>query len=105
MSEASAVCEIMAMHGGLIPDVSLGTHFFNDLVEHGLPYMACFPNKPGNSFDEEWLMAEPNQTEVRLEKPGKTDRFAGIARWLDVSRYNLTLNADPFHQVAILRLP
>ncbi|MBV5332992.1 pyruvate, phosphate dikinase, partial [bacterium] len=35
---ACAVCEVVAMHGGLIPDVSLGTHFFNDLVEHNLLY-------------------------------------------------------------------
>jgi pyruvate,water dikinase len=105
IATASAVCEIMAMHGGLIPDVSLGTHFFNDLVEHELLYMACFPGKPGNSFDEAWLMAAPNQTEVRLEKLGKTDRFTEVARWLDVADLDLTLTADPFHQVAILRLP
>ncbi|MDP3849341.1 MAG: PEP/pyruvate-binding domain-containing protein [Luteolibacter sp.] len=105
IAKASAVCEIMAMHGGLIPDVSLGTHFFNDLVEHELLYMACFPGKPANSFDEQWLMDEPSQTGQRLVKLGKTDHFAGIARWVDVSRFNLTLNADPFHQVAILRLP
>jgi pyruvate, water dikinase len=105
IAKAAAVCEIMAMHGGLVPDVSLGTHFFNDLVEHELLYMACFPGKPGNGFDEEWLMAEPSQTESRLEALGKSDKLATVARWVDVSRFNLILNADPFHQVAILRLP
>lgn len=102
---ASAVCEIMAMHGGLIPDVSLGTHFFNDLVEHELLYLACFPGKPGNVFDEDWLMAEPSQSEGRLEELGKSTKLAAVARWIDVSRHHLCLHADPFHQIAILRLP
>jgi hypothetical protein len=101
---ASAVCEIMAMHGGLIPDVSLGTHFFNDLVEHELLYLACFPGKPGNLYDEEWLMAEPSRTESMLDELGKHDRLAAVARWIDVSSSQLCLHADPFHQVAILRM-
>jgi len=29
----SVLCEIVAMRENLVPDVSLGTHFFNDLVE------------------------------------------------------------------------
>jgi hypothetical protein len=102
---ASAVCEIMAMHGGLIPDVSLGTHFFNDLVEHELLYLACFPGKPGNHYDEEWLMAEPSRTELILDELGKPNKFAAVARWIDVAGSNLCLHADPFHQIAILRLP
>ena len=28
-----ALCEIYTMHEGLSPDLPLGTHFFNDLVE------------------------------------------------------------------------
>ena len=102
---ASAVCEIMAMHGGLIPDVSLGTHFFNDLVEHELLYLACFPGKPGNLYDEDWLMAEPSRTNIMLDELGKPNKFAAVARWIDVSHRKLCLHADPFHQIAILRLP
>jgi hypothetical protein len=105
IAKASAVCEIMAMHGGLIPDVSLGTHFFNDLVEHELLYMACFPGKPGNFFDEDWLLAEPSQTAQRLENLGQSSKLDAVARWLDVAHLGLHLNADPYHQVAILRFP
>ena len=36
------------MHERLVPDVSLGTHFFNDLVEHDMLYVAYFPKKAGN---------------------------------------------------------
>ena len=33
ISRAAVVCEIVAMRENLVPDVSLGTHFFNELVE------------------------------------------------------------------------
>jgi len=39
----SALCEIVAMREDLVPDVSLGTHFFNELVEMDILYLALFP--------------------------------------------------------------
>ncbi|MEI6035036.1 MAG: PEP/pyruvate-binding domain-containing protein [Verrucomicrobiae bacterium] len=99
---ACAVCEVVAMHSGLVPDVSLGTHFFNDLVEHDLLYFACFAGKGGNSLDEEWLLSRPSRTEQLLGKP---HQLARIVRWIDASSEGLTLHADPFYQTAALRLP
>jgi pyruvate, water dikinase len=98
---ACAVCEVVAMHGGLVPDVSLGTHFFNDLVEHDLLYLACFPGKPGNLLDEETLLATPSRT---LEiQPGA--KFAECVRWLDLAPANALLFADPLNQTAAIVLP
>jgi hypothetical protein len=61
ISRASVICEVVAMHDNLIPDVSLGTHFFNDLVEHDMLYVAYFPKKAGNSIDEQWFRTAPNR--------------------------------------------
>ena len=38
----TVLCELVMMHEGLVPDLSLGTHFFNDLVEMDILYMAFF---------------------------------------------------------------
>lgn len=43
----SVLCEINAMHDNLTPETSLGTHFFNDLVEMDIVYMALKPGKDG----------------------------------------------------------
>lgn len=99
---ACAVCEVVAMHSGLVPDVSLGTHFFNDLVEHDLLYFACFAGKSGNAIDEVWLETQPSRTEILLGKPNP---LASVVRWIDTAGQGLILHADPFHQTAILRLP
>ena len=44
----SILCEVVAMHEGLVPEASLGTHFFNDLVEYDMLYCAVYPLKDGN---------------------------------------------------------
>jgi hypothetical protein len=61
ISRASVICEVVAMHDQLIPDVSLGTHFFNDLVEHDVLYVAYFPRKSGNFLDTEWFRSAPSR--------------------------------------------
>ncbi len=61
ISRASVICEVVAMHENLIPDVSLGTHFFNDLVEHDMLYLAYYPKKTGNQLDADWFHNAPNR--------------------------------------------
>ncbi len=55
ISRASVVCELAVMHEGLIPEVSLGTHFFNDLVEMDILYLAIVPGKADHRFNEDLL--------------------------------------------------
>ena len=86
------------MHSGLIPDVSLGTHFFNDLVEHDLLYLACFPGKPGSHIDEDWLRSAPSQTAALAPESAALHH---VVRWITVG--NLVLHADPFYQTAVIR--
>jgi hypothetical protein len=61
INTVSIVCELALMHEGLIPDVSLGTHFFNDLVEMDMLYLAVSPTRDGHSFNESFIMSQPNQ--------------------------------------------
>lgn len=61
INTVSVICELALMHEGLIPDISLGTHFFNDLVEMDMLYLAVSPGKEGYRFNEELLLAQPNQ--------------------------------------------
>ena len=98
IAKASAVCEVVAMHGALIPDVSLGTHFFNDLVEHDLLYLACFPGKAGNVIDEAWLLAAPSETPARAPSAAALHE---VVRWITAD--GLVLHADPFYQTAVIR--
>jgi pyruvate, water dikinase len=57
----AALCEIVSMNENLIPDVSLGTHFLNELIEADMLYFALFPTRADNRLDEAALLAQPNR--------------------------------------------
>ncbi|MEA1951244.1 MAG: PEP/pyruvate-binding domain-containing protein, partial [Planctomycetota bacterium] len=59
ISSIAVLGEIVAMHDNLIPDVSLGTHFFNELVEADILYFALFPGRENNSISVELFESAP----------------------------------------------
>ncbi|MFH1539393.1 MAG: PEP/pyruvate-binding domain-containing protein [bacterium] len=63
ISTVSVLCEIASMHDNLVPDMSLGTHFFNDIVESDIFYLAIFPGREGNVLNERFLTESPNSLE------------------------------------------
>jgi hypothetical protein len=75
----SALGEVMRL-GDVIPDVSLGSHFFNDLVESGMLYVALYPTHPGHRLDEALLRAAPNLLPKLLPDDA---RLAHVVRVVD----------------------
>lgn len=61
INRVSVLCEIVAMRENLVPDVSLGTHFLNELVEMNILYMAIFPQQPCNYLKESFFLDAPNR--------------------------------------------
>lgn len=61
ISRMTSICELMMMHEFLTPDVSLGTHFFGELVEMNILYFALFPGREANRLNLESLMSAPNR--------------------------------------------
>lgn len=60
INTVTVLCELAVMHEGLVPDVSLGTHFFNDIVEADMLYFAVTPGRPGHVLNETLLKRYPN---------------------------------------------
>ncbi len=52
--------EIAFGEEGTTPEVSYGTHFFNDLVEARIVPIAIYPDLPDNLFKEEYLLNSKN---------------------------------------------
>ncbi len=61
IKNVSILCEVAEMHEGLNPDLSLGTHFFNDLVDQGILYMGVSPLKAGDFINKKVLLEYPNK--------------------------------------------
>jgi hypothetical protein len=61
ISRVSVLCEIVSMREDLVPDVSLGTHFLNELVEMDILYMALFPQQQCSYLNERFFLESPNR--------------------------------------------
>jgi len=46
ISHSKALVEIAVRKGSFVPEVSYGTHFFQELVEEGIFYLALYPDEP-----------------------------------------------------------
>ncbi len=61
VSGVSIIGEIAEMHEGLVPDISLGTHFFTNIVELNVLYFAIQKmDKENNMIDYDFFNSVPN---------------------------------------------
>ena len=105
INTASVVCEVASMREGLVPDLSLGTHFFNDLVELDMLYLAVFPEKQGHLINPDLLARAPNRlTKLLSDATG----LAHVIRVVDAADLPagtaIRLYADTVKQEAVCYL-
>lgn len=55
INNTAALIEIARKKGNYVPDLSFGTHFFQDLVESSIRYLPLYPDDKGIVFNEEFL--------------------------------------------------
>jgi pyruvate, water dikinase len=60
INNSAVLMEIAAKRGNYVPDLSFGTHFFQDLVEAGIRYLPLFPGEPGQICNDVFLRRAPN---------------------------------------------
>ena len=61
INNTAMLIEIARKKGNYVPDLSFGTHFFQDLVEANIRYLPLYPDEEGNRFNEEFLTQSPNK--------------------------------------------
>jgi hypothetical protein len=91
ISNITAIGEIAYHDGSLIPDLSFGTHFFQDMVEMDIFYMAIYPEKEDVFFNTAWMERQPN---IMAELVPEDKKYAGVVRVYDVGSKDLRLLSD-----------
>ena len=105
ISNTAMLIEIARRTGGYVPDVSFGTHFFQDLVEAAIGYLPVYPDDDGVVFNERFLTGSPNLLPELLPEYA---RLADVVRVIDVPAsaggrvLRMLLNADLDEAVAVL---
>jgi pyruvate,water dikinase len=66
INNTAALIEIARKQGNYVPDLSFGTHFFQDLVEANIRYLPLYPDDDGIVFNESFLTGRHNILEEVL---------------------------------------
>jgi hypothetical protein len=81
IDNTAVLVEIAQEEAGHVPEVSYGTHFFQDLVEEQIIYLPVYPDDPATEFNEEFFARAPNVLTDLLPDAGE---FADIVHVMDV---------------------
>jgi len=83
--------EIAFETAGMIPEISYGSHFFQDLVEANVFYLAILPQHEGIIFQTSLILDRPNRFAEFLPQFSEWQKVIHICDYLDES---LTLFSD-----------
>ncbi|MEZ4769559.1 MAG: PEP/pyruvate-binding domain-containing protein [Caldilineales bacterium] len=78
----SVLIELGYDHGSGAPEVSYGTHFFQDLVEARIFPLAVFPEQPETTFNRRFLAEAANKLAERSPADAALD---GVVKVIDVA--------------------
>jgi hypothetical protein len=108
ISNSAIIVEIARKKGGYLPDLSFGTHFFQDLVEASIRYLPLYPDDPEVVFNEDFFLRTKNAL------PELAPEFASLAdvlRVIDVPEatdgrvLKILMNGDLDEAVGVLAQP
>ncbi len=108
INNAAMLIEVARKKGNYVPDVSFGTHFFQDLVEAGIRYLPLYPDDQGVVFNEAFLLSAPNRLgELLPEDAGlaQTIRVIDVPGVTNGRILRVLMNADQEQALAMFADP
>ncbi len=108
INNTAMLIEIARQTGSYVPDVSFGTHFFQDLVEAGIGYLPLYPDDEGITFADRFLLGSTN---IFPELVPKYAHLADAIRVIDMADetdgriMKILLNSDLDQAVAYIADP
>jgi hypothetical protein len=108
INNTCVLIEVARRKGNYVPELSFGTHFFQDLVEADIRYLPLYPDDEGVVFNEPFLRRKKNLLQEVL--PEYT-HLANVLHVIDVPEVaegqilKILLNADLNEGVGLLAMP
>jgi len=100
ISNTAMLIEIAKKQGNYVPDLSFGTHFFQDLVEASIRYLPLYPDEYGNVFNAEFFLNSPNYLDQLLPEYAS---LASAIKVIDVGKSYNGLELSVFMNSALKR--
>ncbi|MBN1894810.1 PEP/pyruvate-binding domain-containing protein [bacterium] len=108
INNTSLLIEIAHKKGDYLPELSFGTHFFQDMVESSIRYLPLYPDEKNVVFNEQFLSGSPN---ILSEILPQYSEFSGTVHVIDVPKttngmfLTVLMNADIEKAVGFLKKP
>ncbi len=108
INNTAALIEIARQKGNYVPDLSFGTHFFQDLVEADIRYLPLYPDDKDIIFNEKFLLTAEN---VLADVIPDFAAFKDVIRVIDVPDnaagqvLRIHMNADLDEAIGVLSKP
>lgn len=98
INNIAVLVELAHSMGNVMPELSFGTHFFQDLVETGIFYVAIFPDNKGSQFNRAILDRKYNLLSILVPESA---RYEGIVTVVDTEKDEMRLFADIVTQMVV----
>lgn len=108
INNTAVLIEIARKRGDYTPDLSFGTHFFQDLVETAIHYLPLYPDEDGVVFNEAFLTRTPNRLvefAPDYAELAETIHVIDVPRAADGRVLHVLMNGDVDQAVGVLALP
>jgi hypothetical protein len=105
INNTAMLVEIARKKESYVPDLSFGTHFFQDLVETSIRYLPLYPDDEGIVFNEDFFMNSKNSlTEFspEYEHIADTLRVINVPEATNKLYLRILMNADGEEAMALL---
>jgi len=108
INNTAMLVEIARKRGNYVPDLSFGTHFFQDLVESSIRYLPLYPGEDGGLLNERFLHRAPN---LLAEMLPEHELLSDVVRVIDVPGatggrvLRVLMNADLDEAIGMLDHP
>ncbi len=108
ISNCSVLIEIARQKGNYVPDLSFGTHFFQDLVETSIRYLPLYPDDRDIVFNERFLTGSRNILADILPEYAHLDQVVRVIDVPEVSNgkvLKVYMNADLDEAIGVISFP
>ncbi len=102
INNTSVLGEIAQEESGQVPDVSYGTHFFQDLVEAQIIYLPIYPDDPKSEYNFDFFNNSPNMVKDLFPDAKEYEDYVRVID-VNLARPGKLMNvlADPHTQKAV----
>lgn len=106
INNTAMLIEYARQKGDYLPELSFGTHFFQDLVEAEIKYLPLYPDEKPNIFNQKFFYKTPNSLPSFLDVDKKylnTIRLIQVNYFVENSKLMIYMDGDNSEALALVK--